>query len=138
MRARTVSGGSKRRTKLGMELEQSGKEILAHLKGDVTLPTRRIVLPDQIAADLALVAFGPFVVSHFRYGDIADRGWPWLIPCLTCFLIWAFGPTFIFGRDLFRVAAHTSDSANSIGSEVRSGLAGGVVDEEWAYKKEPK
>lgn len=45
---RTVSNGSKTRTKLGMELEQSGKEILAHLKGEVNLPTRRIVLPDEI------------------------------------------------------------------------------------------
>jgi putative transcriptional regulator len=48
MRVRTVSNGSKTRTKLGMELEQSGKEILAHLKGEVNLPTRRIVLPDEI------------------------------------------------------------------------------------------
>ena len=37
-----------RRTKLGMELERSAKEILAHLKGDVRLPARRIVLPDEV------------------------------------------------------------------------------------------
>ena len=32
-----------------MALEQSAKEILAHVKGDVGLPTRRIVLPDAVA-----------------------------------------------------------------------------------------
>ena len=40
--------GVKRRTKLGLALEQSAKEILAHLKGDARLPTRRIVLPDEV------------------------------------------------------------------------------------------
>jgi putative transcriptional regulator len=37
-----------KRSKLGIELEQSGKEILAHLKGEVKLPVRRIVLPDEV------------------------------------------------------------------------------------------
>ena len=37
-----------RRTKLGIELEKSAKEILAHVKGDVTLRTRRIVLPGEV------------------------------------------------------------------------------------------
>jgi putative transcriptional regulator len=41
----TVSG---RRTKAGLELEASARQILAHLKGEIELPTRRIVLPDQI------------------------------------------------------------------------------------------
>ena len=36
------------RTKLGVELEESGKEILAHLKGEVKLSTRRIVLPGDV------------------------------------------------------------------------------------------
>jgi putative transcriptional regulator len=45
---RTVNRGSKRRTKPSVELEPSGKEILAHSRGDVTPPTRRIVLPNQI------------------------------------------------------------------------------------------
>ena len=48
MRVRTLNTGSKRRTKLGMTLEESAKEILAHVKGDVRLPTRRIVLPDEV------------------------------------------------------------------------------------------
>ena len=39
---------SKGRTKLGMELEESAKQILAHLKGELKLPTRRIVLPDEV------------------------------------------------------------------------------------------
>jgi putative transcriptional regulator len=38
----------KPRTKLGLELEASAREILAHAKGDVKLPTRRIVLPDEV------------------------------------------------------------------------------------------
>jgi translation initiation factor IF-1 len=37
-----------KRTKLGIELEESGREILAHLKGKAKLPTRRIVLPDEV------------------------------------------------------------------------------------------
>ena len=37
-----------KRTKLGIELEESGREILAHLKGEAKLPTRRIVLPDEV------------------------------------------------------------------------------------------
>jgi hypothetical protein len=37
-----------RRTKLGMALEQSTKEILAHVNRDARLPARRIVLPDEV------------------------------------------------------------------------------------------
>jgi putative transcriptional regulator len=37
-----------RRTKFGMALEQSAKEILAHVKADARLPARRIVLPDEV------------------------------------------------------------------------------------------
>ena len=40
--------GIGKRTKLGLELEESGKEILAHLRGDAKLSTRRIVLPDEV------------------------------------------------------------------------------------------
>ena len=43
-----LSAGTRRRTKLGMALEESAKEILAHVKGEVKLPTRRIVLPDEV------------------------------------------------------------------------------------------
>ena len=39
--------GVGRRTKFGLELERSAEEILAHVKGDAKLPTRRIVLPDK-------------------------------------------------------------------------------------------
>ena len=38
----------KGRTKFGLALEQSAKEILAHVKGERKLTTRRIVLPDEI------------------------------------------------------------------------------------------
>jgi putative transcriptional regulator len=48
MGTRRLGSGSTRRTKLGLALEQSAKEILAHVKGEVRLPTRRIVLPDEV------------------------------------------------------------------------------------------
>ncbi len=48
MGVRNLSTAAKRRTKLGMALEQSAKEILAHVKGDAKLSTRRIVLPDEV------------------------------------------------------------------------------------------
>ena len=48
MGVRILNTGTKRRTKLGMELEQGAREILAHVKGDVRLPTRRIVLPGEV------------------------------------------------------------------------------------------
>jgi putative transcriptional regulator len=38
----------RKRTKLGAELEESGREILAHLRGEVRLPARRIILPDAV------------------------------------------------------------------------------------------
>jgi putative transcriptional regulator len=40
--------GAKRRTRLGLALEQSANEILAHVKRRARLPTRRIVLPDEV------------------------------------------------------------------------------------------
>ena len=48
MGVRNLNTGAKRRTGLGLALEQSAKEILAHVKGDVKLPTRHIVLPDEV------------------------------------------------------------------------------------------
>jgi putative transcriptional regulator len=48
MGVRTIKTGTKGRTKFGMALEQSAREILAHVKGDVRLPTRRTVLPDEV------------------------------------------------------------------------------------------
>jgi putative transcriptional regulator len=43
-----IMAGIGKRTKLGIALEQSAKEILAHVKGDSRLSTRRIVLPDEV------------------------------------------------------------------------------------------
>jgi putative transcriptional regulator len=43
-----LNSGSARRTKLGLALEQSAREILAHVKGETILPTRRIVLPGEV------------------------------------------------------------------------------------------
>ena len=48
MGVRNLRTRTKRRTRIGMALEESAKEILAHLAGKATLPTRRIVLPDQV------------------------------------------------------------------------------------------
>jgi len=47
MGVRRLNTGTKR-TKFGMALEQSAKEILAHVKGDARLPARRVVLPDEV------------------------------------------------------------------------------------------
>jgi putative transcriptional regulator len=44
----TLKAVTKRRTKLGRALEGSAKETLAHVKGDVKLPIRRIVLPGEV------------------------------------------------------------------------------------------
>ena len=52
MGARNLNVLSKRRTKLGIALEQSAREILAHVKGDAKLPTRSIVLPDEVDVKL--------------------------------------------------------------------------------------
>jgi hypothetical protein len=48
MGVRKLNTEAKRRTKLGLALEQSANEILAHVKGDARLPTRRIILPDEV------------------------------------------------------------------------------------------
>jgi len=48
MAVRNLNTGRKKRTKLGLALEQSAREILAHVKGDARLPTRRIVLPGAV------------------------------------------------------------------------------------------
>jgi putative transcriptional regulator len=48
MSVRKLDTGAKSRTKLGLALEQGAKEILAHVRGDARLPTRRIVLPDEV------------------------------------------------------------------------------------------
>jgi putative transcriptional regulator len=52
MRTRNLNTVSKRRTKFGIALERSAREILAHVKGDAKLPTRSIVLPDEVDVKL--------------------------------------------------------------------------------------
>ncbi len=42
-----------KRTKLGLELEGSAREILAHVRGEKILATQRVALPDEV--DVALV-----------------------------------------------------------------------------------
>jgi putative transcriptional regulator len=48
MSPRNSKLATERRTALGAELEQSARQILAHVKGQATLPTRRVVLPDEV------------------------------------------------------------------------------------------
>ena len=36
------------RTAFGIDLEQSARDILAHVRGEKKLPIRRIVLPDEV------------------------------------------------------------------------------------------
>jgi putative transcriptional regulator len=48
MGVRNPNTGAKRRTRHGLALEQGAKEILAHVKGETRLPTRRIVLPEEV------------------------------------------------------------------------------------------
>jgi len=48
MGVRKLNAGARKRTRLGLTLEESAKEILAHVKGEAKLPTRRIVLPDKV------------------------------------------------------------------------------------------
>ena len=50
MGTRKLDTGTGRRTKFGMELERSAEEILAHMKGDTSLPARRVVVPDKVDA----------------------------------------------------------------------------------------
>jgi hypothetical protein len=45
MTVRNPKTGADRRTRHGLALEESAKEILAHLRGETKLPTQRIVLP---------------------------------------------------------------------------------------------
>ena len=48
MPTRQPKSANNKRTKLGLELEASARDILAHIKGEKTFPTRRIVLPEEV------------------------------------------------------------------------------------------
>jgi hypothetical protein len=48
MSVRKVKAVAGRRTKGGIDLEASARQILAHIKGEVKLPTRRIVLVNEV------------------------------------------------------------------------------------------
>lgn len=52
MRELKQKAGIGKRTRLGLALEESAKEILAHVKGQRRLPTRRVVLPDEVDVTL--------------------------------------------------------------------------------------
>lgn len=52
MSVRKLKTGDKRRSKLGLALEQSAKEILAHVKGEARPPARRTGLPPSAKAPL--------------------------------------------------------------------------------------
>jgi len=48
MKVQKPKPDTRKRTKPGLELEQSANEILAHLRGELDLPTRCIVLPAEV------------------------------------------------------------------------------------------
>lgn len=48
MTSRTKKTATPKRTRLGLELEASAREILAHVRGEKTLPVKRIILPDDV------------------------------------------------------------------------------------------
>src|ERR671910_102661 len=48
MPTRETNPAKQKRSKFGLELEASARDILAHLKRERTLPVRRIVLPDEV------------------------------------------------------------------------------------------
>ena len=48
MRTRNARKRATQRTAFGLALEKNAKEILAHVNGDAKLPTRRIVLHDEV------------------------------------------------------------------------------------------
>jgi putative transcriptional regulator len=48
MSMRNLNAGSKKRSQFGIALEHSAKEILAHITGEAKLPTRRVVLPNEV------------------------------------------------------------------------------------------
>jgi len=39
---------SPRQTRLGIQLEQAARDILVHVKGEKTFPTRQVMLPDEV------------------------------------------------------------------------------------------
>ena len=43
-----MSKKSPKRTPLGRILESGAKQILAHMRGEIDLPMRRVVLPDEV------------------------------------------------------------------------------------------
>jgi hypothetical protein len=62
MGVRKLNAGARKRTKLGLTLEESAKEILAHVKGEAKLLTRRIALPDE--ADVKRIrTLAPFTAT---------------------------------------------------------------------------
>src|SRR5687768_10442034 len=48
MRPRETNSAKQERSKFGLELEASARDILTHLKNEKPLPIRRIVLPDEV------------------------------------------------------------------------------------------
>jgi putative transcriptional regulator len=48
MSTRNSNGPASKRSEFGLALEGSARQILAHVRGRKKLPTRRIVLPDEV------------------------------------------------------------------------------------------
>ncbi len=55
---REANPAKQKRSAFGLELEAGAREILAHLKGEKSLPARPIVLPDEVNAKRIRTAAG--------------------------------------------------------------------------------
>ena len=63
---REANPAKQKRSAFGLELEAGARDILAHLKGEKALPSRPIVLPDEVNAKrirTAACAFSPCPAS---------------------------------------------------------------------------
>jgi DNA-binding transcriptional regulator YiaG len=74
---------TEKQTGLGLELEESAQEILAHLRGEVAFPTRRIVLPKDLdvqglrnQAGMSQGEFARAFCINPRTLQEWDQGWP--------------------------------------------------------------
>ena len=56
--------------------------------------------PLRVAADLVLIALGPYFIWFLGRVDVADMPWQWRAPALAVVFCWLLGTPFIFGREL--------------------------------------
>ena len=76
MPTRQPKSPTNKRTKLGLDLEASAKDILAHIKGEKTFPTRRVVLPDDVDVKQIRAKVGMTQADFARAFHIASQTRP--------------------------------------------------------------